>query len=142
MIDYSFIPMEKADLIKYCLIPEDNVLNFSSHLAVIFSITLLPWQNTNPVQECSDKINWNKVTPENIQFYKDSTNYDEIFQTLLTQDLSSVKAIDAFQSSFTYEVKKAANSCFPLRTFKRYCKPYWDADLKQSHLQMRKDRLK
>ena len=106
IIGYSFIPVQKVNLLRYCFIPEDNDLDFPSHLPVIFSITLLlPWQTTNPVQGCSGKMNWNRVTTENIQFYKDGTMMNYFKQCLLKI------------YRLTFGVKKAVNSCFPLRTF-------------------------
>ena len=119
-----------------CHIPDDNVLNFSSHLSAIFSITIDEVNNSYEPKYTGHSINWQKGTSEHVKLYKDFTKYDETFHVLIEHNMSTTNDIDSFCEKFTEHVNNAANICFPKQKSKTHLKPYWDSELKTDHFEM------
>lgn len=131
LIDHILLASEKFDLIVDCYIPDDNALNVSSHYPVFCTVRLPNFNcNNHNKSERMARINWSKITREQINDYQLYLHTNIQHSNILNQDVVCISQIDNMYDFIITLINNANKECFPRSKFKHFLKPYWDIELK------------
>ncbi|MCG8048788.1 MAG: reverse transcriptase family protein [Candidatus Thiodiazotropha taylori] len=134
LIDYILIPIEKYGFVSHCEILDDNVLNVSRHRPVSCSLSLsVQVPDACPSGPGSNVINWKKVDQNRINEYQNALTNSVHLNAIRQNNINSTGSIDQAYTVVIKEVTAAAYKSFPLKSFKRFLKPYWNEELRELH---------
>ena len=137
LIDHILIQSQYQDLINKCCVLDDNCLNVSAHRPILVELSI--HIEKIPNQTCFKSIKWNKVTPEQLAFYRNAITED-FEQCNAATDQSSITTPDQILDLYDKilnVIKKASETHLPRSKFRKFLKPYWNKALKDSHASMR-----
>jgi len=139
MIDYILIPSSKIDLVINANIEDDHHLNVSDHLPVRAEL-LIPealLESTFPRYPVT--INWQKVSPEQQERYRNEINEHLNSMELYVNSISDVQNTLVTVATV---LRNTADNMFPKKTFLPHLKPYWKFfNVAELHKEMRRKRL-
>jgi hypothetical protein len=133
LIDHIFLPVEKVDCVDTCSILDDNCLNVSRHRPVICSLSLPVIKETTYDALSDYRINWKKVTSDELQIYSEKLNVSEQLLKARFQPIVSNDDIDQQYELIVSAMKTASEESIRKRKFKPFLKPYWNKDLSNLH---------
>lgn len=138
LIDHFIIPVEKAHYVKSCEICDDNALNVSRHRPIFCNLLIPVFSNDNKYEQADVvRINWKKVTNEHTNQYQSILQSNEALIKIKERELTSEVTLDQTYTTLVYEIKKATQTSFPKKKFKRFLKPYWNQELGNLHREMK-----
>ena len=140
LIDYILIPVEKMKNVTYCEILDDSPLNVSRHRPVCCSLTLPTCLEGYASVESGPTINWKKVDQDCVNNYQNKLQNSDHLQSISRTDINSNELIDQAYKVLTREITAAAQKSFPIKSFKRFLKPYWNQELRNLHNKMKTQR--
>ena len=140
LIDHILFPAEKLLYINECEICDDDCLNVSRHRPIFCQIRLPAYTQWSFGCEGDNTINWKVVSDEARLTYRQFISNDISIQNIINNGIISDTDINRAYSTIVTVVKKAAIESLPIKNFKRYLKPYWNAELNVLHKDMKSKR--
>ncbi len=136
-IDHIIIPMELLKSVRHAEVKEDNPLNISDHRPVICSLNMeLPVCTSSTPSSPQSKPAWEKAaTNGNLLDYTYAVSQN-LWATPQLKPGCPDSDIEELYTVIVTSLKKAASDCLPMRKYRQYIKPYWNAAVKEHHKAM------
>lgn len=136
LIDHILFPVEQVHYIQACEICVDDVLNVSRHRPLRCRIRM-PVQHPETYVILTDSpINWKKLDDRTVQNYQVTLSCNETLQNLCNSSIATTDSIARAYGDIVRELKSIARQIFPVKTYRRYLKPYWTNELSALHRTM------
>ncbi|XP_053395834.1 uncharacterized protein LOC128555985 [Mercenaria mercenaria] len=142
LIDHICVPVEKIDCVNLCTILDDNCLNVSRHRPVICSLSLPLVIDMKDDIKSKTRINWKKVTDDEISCYVETLNNTEELLQARYQKIESNDDIDRQYELIVSAITSTSSKSIRKRKFKSFLKPYWNENLSALHNTIKQSREK